>query len=49
MKTQVEPSQPSARKELVATLHPLTPDMPTADEFLSGWTSVIGEELAPPP
>ena len=37
---QVEPPQPSAREELVATLHPLIPDMPTSDEFLTGWTNV---------
>ena len=42
VKTQMEPPQPSAREELVATLHPLTPDIPTGEEFLSGWTSVIG-------
>ena len=42
VETQVKPPQPSAREELVATLHPLTPDMPTGEEFLSGWTNVIG-------
>ena len=38
---QAEPPQPSAREELVATLHPLTPNMPTSDKFLVGWTNVL--------
>ena len=41
VKTQVEPPQPTPREELVASLHPLAPDMPTGEEFLSEWTSVV--------
>ena len=38
---QAEPPQPSAREELVVTLHPLIPNMPTGDKFLTGWTNVV--------
>ena len=38
---QAEAPQPTPREELVASLHPLPPDMPTGEEFLSGWTSVV--------
>ena len=37
---QAEPPQLSAREELVATLHPMNPDMLTREEFLTGWTNV---------
>ena len=36
VETQAEPPQPTPRKKLVATLHPLAPDMLTEEEFLSG-------------
>ena len=47
VETQVEPPQPTLREELVATLHLLAPDMPTGEEFLSGWTNVQGGVSSP--
>ena len=41
VETQAEPPQLTPREELIASLHPLAPDMPTGEEFLSGWTSVV--------
>ena len=38
---QAEPPQQSTREELVASLLPMTPDMLTGEEFLTGWTSVV--------
>ena len=45
---QVVPPQPSAREELVATLHSLTPDMLISDEFLTGWTNVVEGRTSTP-
>ena len=48
VETQAKPPQPTPRKELVASLHPLAPDMPTGEEFLSGWTSVVLRGMSTP-
>ena len=48
VETQAEPPQPTPREELVATLHPLAPDMPTGEELLSGWTNVVQGGVSTP-
>ena len=42
VETQAEPPpQLTPREELVASLHPLAPDMPTGEEFLASWADVV--------
>ena len=48
VETQAEPPQPTPREKLIATLHPLAPDMPTGEEFLSGWTNVVQGGVSTP-
>ena len=33
--------QPTPREELIASLCPLAPDMPTGEEFLASWADVV--------
>ena len=48
VKTQTEPPQPTPREALVSTLCRLAPDMPTGEEFLSGWTNVVQGGVSTP-
>ena len=48
VETQAEPPQPTLREELVSALCPLAPDMPTGEEFLSGWTNVVQGGVSTP-
>ena len=41
VETQAELPQLTPREELIATLHPLTPDMPMGEEFLASWDDVV--------
>ena len=50
VETQAEPPQLMPREELITSLHPLAPDMPTGEEFLASWADVVqGGPSAPPP
>ena len=41
VETQAELPQPTPREELIASLCPLAPDMPTGEEFLVSWADVV--------
>ena len=48
VETQAQPPQMSPREELAARLHSMGRNMPTAADFLTGWSTVIVGEQAPP-
>ena len=41
VETQAKLPQPTPREELIAILHPLVPDMPMGEEFLTSWADVV--------
>ena len=41
VETQAELPQPTPREVLIASLHPLAPDMPTGEEFLANLADVV--------
>ena len=41
VETQAELPQLTPREELIASLHPLAPYMPTGEEFLASWADVV--------
>ena len=48
VETQAQPPQMSPWGELAAGLHNMRRDMPTAAEFLAGWSSVTVEGTSTP-
>ena len=48
VETQAEPCQLTPREELITSLHPLAPDMPTGEEFLVSWADVVQEGPSAP-